>query len=248
MEMDPCSVRRCPKPWRNTTPILSMILNTHLRLSHNSAESFSVRKIEKAILSLPPRKAILPDLPPAIGSQQLGSAYTSRTSETLVPGAMLAPKALRPICIQHPICKVLDGLAVEHALQEQPDLFLQLPCFAYIKHRAAEDCILKAAHHCAAVKSLLQRPTHPQAAHHASLQGGLQVCADLSQALDRVPRQLAEDSIRAAGYTREVEASMMISLHGGVFQIHHKGLRTQVPCTRGIKQGDPGEGHTNGIW
>ena len=157
------------------------------------------------------------------------------------------PKAPRPICLQHPICKVLDGLAVEHAVKERPDLFLWLPCFAYVKQRSAEDCILKAASHCAAVKTLLHKPDHPQAASRASLHGGRQICVDLSQAFDRVPRQLVEDSIRAAGYTPEFEAAMKVWLHGGVFQIHYKGLRTQVPCTRGIKQGSWG-GLTNGIW
>ena len=29
---------------------------------------------------------------------------------------------------------------------------------------------------------------------------------------------------------------MIVWLHGGTFQIHHKGLSTRVPCNRGIKQ------------
>ena len=90
---------------------------------------------------------------------------------------------------------------------------------------------------CRTVRHLLSNTLAPSKSSPASLCGGLQ---DLSQAFDGVPRGLVEDSIRAAGFTPETEATLMIWLHGGVFQIQHKGLQTTVPCTKGVKQGSKG--------
>ena len=132
---------------------------------------------------------------------------------------------------------------MERAQQEQPALLCQLPCSAYIKHRSAEDCLLKASAHCKAVQQLLKQA--PCAPHlpKPSLRGGLQLCVDLSQAFDRVSRQLVKSSVRSAGYSAEVETALLIWLHGGTFQIEHKGQTAQVPCSRGVKQGSRGGPH-----
>ena len=229
---------------------------------------FSVSEIEAAIHKLPVRKAALPELPPAIARKAAASGLAARIHQALqrcwchgpcrLPAAWYKstlcllpkpgkspthPKALRPISLRHPICKILDGLAVERMQQEQPALLSQLPCFAYIKHRSAEDCLLKASAHCRAVQSLLKQAQHAPHLAKPSERGGLQLCVDLSQAFDRVSRQLVESSVRSAGYSAEVETARLIWLHGGTFQIDHKGQTAQVPCSRGVKQGSRGGPH-----
>ena len=69
------------------------------------------------------------------------------------------------------------------------------------------------------------------------LRGGFQLCVDMSRALDQVLRTLVEASISEAGFSRDVEAAMLVWLGPSTCVIRHKGLSTQVPCTKGIKQG-----------
>ena len=116
------------------------------------------------------------------------------------------------------ISKILDSLAVEQAQQGRPESFREMPCFAYLKQRSAEDCILRVANHCRMVRQLLSQRRPNTALGKPSLRGGLQVCVDLSQAFDRVPRQLVEDSIMAAGFPPDVESSRIVWLRGGTFQ------------------------------
>ena len=114
----------------------------------------------------------------------------------------------------------------------------EYPCFAYIPGRSAEDCLLKSSAHCNQVKAMFSQHAGP--AQKPALCGGLQICVDLSQAFDRVSRSLVEESIRQAGFTREVEASLTLWLHGGTFRIDHKGHSVDIPCTKGVKQGSRG--------
>ena len=147
-----------------------------------SCVPFTVADIERAIWHLPVHKATLPELPPALAWRAAASSLAAHIHATLQnhwctqpfctipaewykstlcllpkPGkSPRSPNNLRPICLQHPICKVLDGLAVEYAQKERPDLLRNLPCFAYIPCRAAEDCLLIAGEHCRQVKTLGQ--------------------------------------------------------------------------------------------
>ena len=92
------------------------------------------------------------------------------------PGkAPKAPELLRPISLQHPICKVL-GLARDPAKQEQPLLHAPLPMFAYVQQRSAEDCLLRAFQHCRLVRSMMQQPPRQPKCAKRSLWGGLQLC------------------------------------------------------------------------
>ena len=60
----------------------------------------------------------------------------------------------------------------------------------------------------------------------STLCGGLQLCIDLSKAFDQVPRTLVEESMRAADFSASTEAAMTVWLHGGVFEVPHKGQST----------------------
>ena len=51
------------------------------------------------------------------------------------------------------------------------------------------------------------------------LQGGLQVCLDMSRAFDKVQRPLVEASIRAAGFSKETETFVLIWLQGGEYTL-----------------------------
>lgn len=64
------------------------------------------------------------------------------------------PAALRPICLQHPIKRIMIGI---HCNQIMHAAFLRLrsiPLFAYLPNRGTKDCLLIVSDHCRAVKSL----------------------------------------------------------------------------------------------
>ena len=239
-----CSVLRClSRRWRPTTRNCFMMTRTY----HHSYHRFRVCPSPAGRLNQPScnchfaRQSCLGCHRPLLGvllhahiRQTLQKCWCEgpctlptdwyRSAICLLPKPGKSPsnpKALRPICLQHPICKVLDRLAVEKAQQERPDLFRHLPCFAYLK-------------------AILQKASHTGIPSKSSLRGSLQLCVDLSQAFDRVPRQLVEESVKAAGYSPAIEAALLIWLHGGIFQLNHKGMRADVPCTRGVKQGSRG--------
>ena len=96
------------------------------------------------------------------------------------------PEALRPICLQHPINKVLTGV---HCQQFQELTFPKLrsmPLFAYMPARGAKDCLLMIATHCRQMKELCNLHAKDPASN--GLWGGLQVSLDLEKAFDMVNR------------------------------------------------------------
>ena len=70
--------------------------------------------------------------------------------------------------------------------------------------------------------------------------GGIQLCLDLSRAFDQVSRALVEESVQSAGFSPEIESAILVWMHGGRYEIQHKGLSAEIPCSKGIKQGSKG--------
>ena len=226
---------------------------------------FTVEELQHAICKLPSRQAALPTVAPSVVWKDVAYELAQHIHQALeqcwcsdqpcylpeewhlavlclLPKPGKPPKSpgnLRPICIQHPICKILTGLASDKARAEKPHLFEQLPCFRYERHRSAEDCLLKVFGHCKYVQSITCQGGSTKG-RQMSLKGGLQVCLDMTRAFDKVSRTLVEASIRAASFSKETETAMLTWLQGGLYELQHKGLTSRVPCNRGIKQGSKG--------
>ena len=136
-------------------------------------------EIRHAIAKLPTRQAAVPTVAPTVVCKDIADVLAEYMYNTLQAGwcanqpchspaawraatLCLLPKPgkppkqagnLRPICIQHPACKILTGLAADRAKIETPDLFL--PCYGYVRDRSAEDCLLKVFAHCAAEQQMV---------------------------------------------------------------------------------------------
>ena len=97
------------------------------------------------------------------------------------------PRALRPICLQHPVNKVAAGIQCRFIIRIAYSILCQFPFFAYMPHRGTRDYLL-IIDHCRQVRDMCQtfrpRPDAP------GLQGGLQVSLDMEKAFATVDRQL----------------------------------------------------------
>ena len=114
------------------------------------------------------------------------------------------PESLRPIALQcvggktvlRTICQAIKP-AVYQSLQKVPQ-------YAYMAGRDGVMALLRAFNHCGQVKELLQsqvRTIHAIRAgcRQADLVGGIALSIDLSQAFDKVPRDLMIRALMSAG-------------------------------------------------
>ena len=99
---------------------------------------------------------------------------------------------------------------------------------------------------CADVKQATERAAQLKGSSRPMLVGGIQLCLDLSLAFVQVFRKLVEDSVQSAGFSPEVEAAILVWMHGGRYEIQHKGLAAEISCSYGTKQGLRGD-PTNGV-
>lgn len=58
------------------------------------------------------------------------------------------PRALRPICLQHLVNKVIAGIQYRLIMRQAFPTLRQLPLFAYMPHRGTRDCLLIVSDHC----------------------------------------------------------------------------------------------------
>ena len=138
------------------------------------------------------------------------------------------PEALRPICLQYPVYKVSTGFNAERTKIERPRLCEQLPCYAYLEQRSADNCLLRAFRHCNEVTRLIaSAPQRPGCATN-ELRGSIQLCIDMSRDFDQVRRQLVDHS-----NVGMVEAQYICHLP--------QRSANRDPAARGIKQGSRSE-------
>ena len=95
-------------------------------------------------------------------------------------------KALRPICLQHPVNKAFAGIQCQLILAQTFPTLRQLPLYAYLPSRGTRDCLLIVASHCRQVRDTCsQFRSSPNA---PGMQGGLQISLDMEKAFDTVAR------------------------------------------------------------
>ena len=119
------------------------------------------------------------------------------------------PQALRPICLQHPVNKILAGIQCRQIVLQTYDRLRCLPLYAYLPHRGTRECLLIVAEHCRSARMMCKDvKTGPQ----PKLLGGLQVSLDMEKAFDTVSRTLV------------LRALKMYNLDLDLFQLVHSWL------------------------
>ena len=145
------------------------------------------------------------------------------------------PEALRPICLQHPMNKVLTGI---HCQQLQEHTFPQLrrmPLYAYMPTRGTKECLLIVAAHCRQVRELCIFHAKDPAPH--GLWGGLQVSLDLEKAFDVVSRTHVLRSLDLFETNANLRQLVNAWLMPHTYCIPYKDLVARIRASRGIKQG-----------
>ena len=64
------------------------------------------------------------------------------------------PQALRPICLQHPVNKILAGIQCRQIVLQTYDRLRCLPLYAYLPHRGTRECLLIVAEHWRSVRMM----------------------------------------------------------------------------------------------
>ena len=152
------------------------------------------------------------------------------------------PESLRPIALQcvggktvlRTICQTIKP-AVYKYLQNVPQ-------YAYMAGRDGVMALLRAFNHFGLARDLLQsqvRTIHNirEGCLQADLVGGIALSIDLSQAFDKVPRDLMIQALKSAG----VPSSTCYLIHEwhrqSVYRLRHNGHVGEIPTFRGVRQG-----------
>ena len=98
------------------------------------------------------------------------------------------PAALRPLCLQHPVLKVVSKILTSIIKQHAYPTLRSLPLYAYLPQRGTTECLLRVSQHCQQIRQLCR--DRQQDASPQELFGGLQVSLDMEKAFDTVRRDL----------------------------------------------------------
>ena len=149
------------------------------------------------------------------------------------------PAALRPIALQHPVCKIVSGAIATLATQDRPHLFDEYPLFASLEGRPCSDCLSRAFAHCDRAYRLAQALTtkHRTWNQRNRIAGGIQLCVDLSKAFDKVSRSHLREAILDCEFSQEIEHALVFWLENNNFTVTSHDQAATFSCNRGIKQG-----------
>ncbi|CAE7555844.1 unnamed protein product [Symbiodinium sp. CCMP2592] len=220
---------------------------------------FNEQQIEGALAALPATKALKPQTAPAIlwkccagqlapliaramqeawvGDQVRTVDHWHTTMMALLPKPnkpAALPENLRPICLQHPVCKIAARLTTEQVRQQVYQSIRHLPIYAYMPHRSTTDCLLRAFRHCEAVQAMCATTTKAKK-RKGQVAGGISLSIDLSKAFDKVNRRPLLQTLRTL--LADEHITMLIRCMEGDYLIEHKGQSARIPATRGVKQG-----------
>ena len=98
------------------------------------------------------------------------------------------PAALRPICLQHPILKVVSKILTTLIKQHAYPILRRLPLYAYLPQRGTTECLLRVSQHCQQIRQLCR--DRQMDASPRGLYGGLQVSFDMEKAFDTIRRDI----------------------------------------------------------
>ena len=221
---------------------------------------FDERAVHAALKRLPATKAVAPPClraivwkvlaPELAGSTYRALAHWWSVSPPQAPDDWTAgwlhlipksgkpstkPQALRPICLQHPVCKVASSFVTTQLLQYTIAKLRCFPLYAYLPNRSTADCLLRVSHHCRQVHDDCHM--YSQDNSKDGMFGGLQVSLDMNKAFDSVSRNTVSLAIQGLQLPPDLQTMIrtLLSLHK--YYIPHKKLVGEILAARGIRQG-----------
>eukprot|EP00439_Symbiodinium_sp_Y106_P075733 s1215_g15.t1 len=153
-----------------------------------------------------------------------------------------SPSDYRPIGLSCPLGKKVLSCILDPYIPHILDQITHFPQYAYQSGRSQNDALREAFAHCAAARAELSR--HHKNLHHqhegsknTPLFGSLMVTLDLSQAFDRVPRELLYQGMCDLQLPTDLIAVVM-AWHSQIqYTVHHAGESRTFAATRGVRQG-----------
>ena len=221
---------------------------------------FDEDAVYEALRRMPATKAVAPPSLPAIVWKALAPELASSTYHALAhwwsvnppqapddwtagwlhlipkPGKpSTKPQALRPICLQHPVCKVASSFVTTQLLQYSIDKLRRLPLYAYLPNWSTADCLLRVSHHCRQVRDDCQLRSKDNSAD--GMFAGLQVSLDMNKAFDSVSRNTVSLAIKCLHLPHDLQTMIHTLLSPHKYYIPHKKFVGEILATRGIRQG-----------
>ncbi|CAE7827522.1 unnamed protein product [Symbiodinium sp. CCMP2592] len=152
------------------------------------------------------------------------------------------PEHLRPIALLDPVGKAVSGL-----LRKQLDTYI-LPHmearhqYGFLPGRSVQQALGHAFIHCKSVRSLSQaqnRSLYDKFAGHQAkgCAGGMLLSIDLTQAFDRVGRDLLEQALIHIGVPLSLRSLLLRWVHSVRYVVQKEGHAQTFPTSRGIRQG-----------
>ena len=152
------------------------------------------------------------------------------------------PGALRPIALQEPIGKAVVGLLASRALKEAFSDLAQMPSWAYLPFRSTQDALLRVAHHCRTVRTLVasQRST-PFTRCHAlprhRIAGGISIFLDIERAFDQVDRAKLFAKLASLGVNPKIIQLLSLWHQETSYSLICNGVEEPVRVGKGLRQG-----------
>ena len=155
-----------------------------------------------------------------------------------------SPKDFRPIGLLDALGKASISMLLSKLRFDLETYVRTTPQFAYVTGRSTSDALRRVFLHnrdARALRSPSTRDPHFKRAggHSPSLQGGLQICLDLTSAFDYVPRHLIAEALHEAGITGSPAELLLNWLHHCTYDLYIDQQHTCIPTNRGVKQGCP---------
>ena len=145
------------------------------------------------------------------------------------------PEALRPICLQHPVNKIMSGIHCRLMQSYTYPALKTMPLYAYMAHRGTKDCLLTISQHCRLVREMCR--VHGKDQAKQGLWGGLQISLDMEKAFDTISRSMVSRALHAFDMSADLQHLVHSWLAPHQYCISHKELVGMFQVSGGIKQG-----------
>ena len=148
----------------------------------------------------------------------------------------------RPIALTDSLGKVILGLLTHSIRPQVLPVFAALPIFAFIPGRGTDEAIMCVFEHCRHVRSQCEAQGGTfwsrLAGHRPkSLTGGALLSLDMSQAFDRLPRNILHEGFQLTMVPPAIAHLFLHWLQGAQYHLTHRGVSCSITSTRGVRQG-----------
>lgn len=130
------------------------------------------------------------------------------------------PQALRPICLQHPVCKIASNFVTSQLLQYSHDKLRYFPLHAHFPQRNTADCLLRVSQHYRQVRARCQEYSKDNSAD--GMFGGIQVSLDVNKVFDSISRNTVGLTLQYLQIPQDLQTMIQTLLSPHKYYIPHK--------------------------